>query len=1155
MSWTDEQLQAINKRGANILVSAAAGSGKTSVLVERIITKVIQDKVDVDKILVVTFTSAAASEMKQRLLTALYKKIDENPDDAYLQKQISLLNRANISTIHSFCLNLIKNNFYLLDMPANFRIGDTAEIEILKQDVIEEIFEKKYENNDQEFLNLIRRYTNYSDDQSLKDLIIKIYEYSRCTPNPKKWIEKSVEDFNFEEKIKNEDYSNKWSDILYEDLKEIIEDSIEQLKKNKIKLEGIKSLEKVYNIYEEDIQGLEKIDKSSWDYMITGIKNKSWTRYPGNIKASEGEKQIKTELGEIRKNIKKRITEIEYLSQKDAVLELNAMYPTLKYLSNIIEEFDESYTLSKLEKNIIDYSDLEHLALKLLINENDKKTEIANKYQFNEVLIDEYQDINEVQEKILTSVSNGNNTFMVGDVKQSIYRFRQSRPNIFIDKYTNYEKVSKEDDKLDKSTKILLYKNFRSRGEVLDTTNIVFQSIMSKEFGEIEYNQEEYLNQGKDFEENKLENYKTELYIINKHEEKKEQKNEPEIVEETKDENEDEEKEIVENSAYEARLISEKIKEFHKKGYKYSDMAILLRSVKSSAPIYEKELSERGIPVYSDAASEYIDSIEINTILSFLKIIDNPLQDIPLITVLRSPIIGLNDNELLEIRLLDRERKFYQAIKLSKNTKSLRFLEMLERFKKYSLNMPLDELIWKIYMETGYFYYVRLMPGGKARQANLKKLFETAKNYEKISFKGLFNFILFIEKIAKTNNEFESAKVVGENDDVIKIMSIHKSKGLEFPIVFVSGITKKVNESDYRTKIAYDQDLGFGIKYIDEISEYDTISKKALKIKSYKEMLAEEMRILYVALTRAKEKLILVGVERNAIQIKETLSNSLTQYQHYNNKLNPNLVYKYKRMYDWIELSRIFNPNIPLTEFIMPVENYQNMKIEEETFDLAKYIKEQTPNEEKYNEIDKMLKWQYTHKSSVDEITKTSVTELKNNNDKKIEIKKLITDNKTEELSPAQIGTLVHLAMQRLTDNNVEKMIANLKISETEKQELTKRKNIFENYLKSDLFKKLQESKEINREAPFFMYIDSENKEDKILVQGVIDLYFIDKENNINLVDYKTDYAKNEEELIEKYKTQLNLYSKAISKAMKKQVTNKYIYSTKFSKLIKITEE
>lgn len=1152
MSWTEEQLQAINKRGANILVSAAAGSGKTSVLIERIITKVIEDRVDIDKILVVTFTSAAASEMKQRLLTALYKKIDETPDDPYLQKQISLLNRANISTIHSFCLNMIKNNFYLLDMPANFRIGDTAEIEILKQDVIEEIFEEKYENNDKGFLDLIRKYTNYSDDQSLKDLIIKIYEYSRCTPSPKKWIRESVEDFNFEEKIKNEDYSNKWTDIIYKDLKDTINDSIEQLKKNKLKVEGIQALEKVYDIYEEDIKSLEKIDTTTWDTMLTGLKNKTWTRYVGNIKASEGEKAIKSELGEIRKNIKAKLTGIEFLSQKDAVLELNAMYPTLKYLADIIEEFDKKYIEAKREKNIIDYSDLEHLSLQLLVDENNKKTEIANKYQFDEVLIDEYQDINEVQEKILTSVSNGKNTFMVGDVKQSIYRFRQSRPNIFIDKYTNYQKAKKNNEKLKESTKILLYKNFRSRGEVLETTNIIFQSIMSKEFGEIEYNQEEYLNQGKEFEKGRLEDYSSELYIIDKNTENVDSSEEKVEVEE--ENNED--KEIIENSAYEARLIAEKIKEFHKQGYDYRDMAILLRSVKSSAPVYEKELSERGIPVYSDAASEYIDSIEINTILSFLKIIDNPLQDIPLITVLRSPIIGLNDNELLEIRLLDKERKFYKALELSKNEKAIRFIEMLNKFKKDSLSMPLDELIWKIYMETGYFYYVRLMPGGKTRQANLKKLFETAKNYEKISFKGLFNFILFIEKITKTNNEFDSAKVVGENDDVVKIMSIHKSKGLEFPIVFISGITKKVNESDYRSKIVYDQDLGFGIKYVDEILEYDTISKKALKLKSFKEMLAEEMRILYVALTRAKEKLVLVGVERNVQKTKESLADAINQYEYSNNKLNPSLVSKYKRMYEWIELARIYNNNIPLKEHIVPAEKYENMKIEEdETFDLLEYVKNQMPNEENYKEIDKMLNWQYPHKSSIDEITKTSVTALKNNNTKKIEIKKLITDDKTDKLTPAQIGTLVHLAMQQLKDDDIDKMLENIKLNKIEKQELIKRKSIFENYIKSDLFKMLQQAKEVNRETPFFMYIDSENKEDKILVQGVIDLYFIDSNGNVNLVDYKTDYAEKEEELVEKYKMQLNLYSRALSKAMKKEVANKFIYSTKFNKLIKITEE
>ena len=316
------------------------------------------------------------------------------------------------------------------------------------------------------------------------------------------------------------------------------------------------------------------------------------------------------------------------------------------------------------------------------------------------------------------------------------------------------------------------------------------------------------------------------------------------------------------------------------------------------------------------------------------------------------------------------------------------------------------------------------------------------------------------------------------------------------------------------------------------------------------------MRILYVALTRAKEKLVLVGVERNVQKTKESLADAINQYEHSNNKLNPNLVSKYKRMYEWIELARIYNNNIPLKEHIVSAEKYENMKIEEdETFDLLEYVKNQIPNEENYKEIDKMLNWQYPHKSSIDEITKTSVTALKNNNTKKIEIKKLITDDKTNKLTPAQIGTLVHLAMQQLKDNDIDKMLENIKLNKIEKQELIKRKSIFENYIKSDLFKMLQQSKEVNRETPFFMYIDSENKEDKILVQGVIDLYFIDSNGNINLVDYKTDYAEKEEELIEKYKMQLDLYSRALSKAMKKEVTNKFIYSTKFNKLIKITEE
>ena len=727
MGWTREQEKAINARNANILVSAGAGSGKTSVLVERIIKKLINDHINIEDILVVTFTEAAASEMKERVLKALYKQLDENPEDLNIQRQVSNLGRSNISTIHSFCLNVIRNNFYELGISANVKIGDTNELELIKAEVLEKIFEEKYENGDLEFQRLLELYTNFKTDDDLKDLILKIYEFIMCVPNPREWLESAVEEYNVD--IDSDFNETKWAKILREDLEEQKNYHLVNLKNALNKLSTSIVLEKYHNIVMEDYIDLQDLDFNDWNKTVQNLQNKKFTSWNGPRNMSEIEKEIKEESKLVRDSAKEFVENLKktvfFENEKDILLDAKEMYPVLKSLKDIVFQFEKDFTKVKTDKNMIDFNDIEHLAYKLLVHENGNKTEIAKKYNFNEILIDEYQDSNLLQEEILKSVSNGHNTFMVGDVKQSIYRFREARPDLFIHKYETYKKCDLDaSDELTEDTKIMLYNNFRSRDSVLDFTNLIFDNIMSKELGEIEYTKEEYLNRSGEFEETNRD-LVAEVNIID--------------TDTSDDEEIPEELESIRTIELEARVTGYKIKEMIEAGYHYKDICILLRSGKRDAATYERELQKQGIPLFSEMEGNFLETIEMVTMLATLKIIDNPIDDINLLTVLRSPIGGFNDNELIEIRLLDRNSSFYDALKQSDSPKAKSFLSQIEEFREDEKKMPLDELIWKIIMKTGYYYYCGTMPGGRIRQANLIKLFEKAKIYEKSSFKGLFN--------------------------------------------------------------------------------------------------------------------------------------------------------------------------------------------------------------------------------------------------------------------------------------------------------------------------------------------------------------------------------------------------------------------------------
>ncbi len=1206
VKWTNEQLQAIQEKNSSILVAAAAGSGKTAVLVERIIHKIIDEQMDIDKILVVTFTNAAASEMRERILEAIYKKLEEKPENVHLQRQIILLNKASICTIHSFCLDVIHNHFYEIDLPSNFKIADTAEIDLLKQEVLDDLFEQKYTENDKDFIELLENYTNYRGDEALQELVLKIYKFIQSSPFPIKWLQEKLELL----KIEDKDISQTiWGKLIIQTVEEDVQEGIMQLEAIKSKIALYPEMAKFYQKICEDLIILKDLQNyNSWDELYIKLLNFNFSKWPVDKKVTNDLKEDSKEIRDkVKKHIKEKTAKLLSCSQEQAIKDLKIITPILEKLANLVTEFTKNFAEKKKEKNCIDFNDIEHFALKILLNENNNPTEVAKKYKekFEEIAIDEYQDSNLVQEAILTSISKGNNIFMVGDVKQSIYKFRQARPELFLQKYDEYK--NKEEKTQEDNLKIQLFRNFRSRQNILNITNLVFESIMSKELGDINYNENEYLNYGANYPEpEEIKNYAgiAELDIIDLKED--------ESITAFEGEEDEEEQERVEDDVLEAKFVANKIQELlnsnymvfdKKQGYRKirpKDIVILLRATSNLSPIYEKELSDLELPVFSDTSGTYLDTVEIQTILSVLKIIDNPLQDIPLVVVLRSSICNFTDNDLITIRLTDRNCNFYEALIKTRlicdgdlKNKIESFLEKLEKWKSISQYMPLDEFIWQIYLDTGYYQYVGLLPNGAMRQANLKTLFEKAKQYEKASFKGLFNFIQFIDKLKKQNGDLASAKLIGENEDVIRIMSIHKSKGLEFPVVFLCNSHKKFNMQDLNDNILLHQDIGFGPTIMDTTRKikYSSIAKDAIKLKMKQETLSEEQRILYVALTRAKEKLYITGRSKDFTKYVQEKNKVLEMYESENIKLDAKLMKKANSYLDWIMYVYLFNQGRTITLkgeqyklsdiITLNVSNKKDLlktlSKEEvaEQIDLKekieKILKNKSEEENKKSEqaLKELLEWKYDYIVDTTLPTKSSVTKIKQ---EKIKLEEMLKEVESEEveykksytpkfmqedkkISNAEKGTLVHLCIQRLDEKKDYELkdIQNMIINLVQKEIITQNEadaidvDLIYQYTKSQLFEELRQAKEVHKEQPFYINIpakevirEAENSNKNILVQGIIDLYYIDKNDNLILIDFKTDYISNEtnakEKILDKYKVQLEIYKTALEQALDRKV-------------------
>ncbi|WP_129598190.1 helicase-exonuclease AddAB subunit AddA [Anaerophilus nitritogenes] len=1186
VNWTDDQRDAIDARKSNLLIAAAAGSGKTAVLVQRIIQMLIKDKLDIDRLLIVTFTNAAAGEMRERIAQAIMKELEKRDlNEEHLRKQLHLINKASISTLHAFCIDVVRKYFHLIDIDPHFRIGDSTETTIMKIEALEELFESQYEKEEKNFLGLVERFGGNKEDTPLGDLVLHLYEFIQSQPYPSKWLEEKVEDF----KLNIDDFEDSnW----YKMLKYQIEMSL--LAAKNLFLEGKKLCNIPYGpkgyedaidqdifIVEDMMNGLYE-DIHKFYTIVSNVEHKRLGKIDKdtNEDVKESVKSLRDQGKDILKSIK---NEILMKEPQDFIKDLNELYPYMEYLYELVVDFEEIYNEKKKEKGIVDFNDLEHYALAILENKEASK-EYRKKYEY--IFVDEYQDSNIVQETLLSLIKRENNLFMVGDVKQSIYRFRLADPSLFIEKYETFQK-----DKDAQNRRIDLSKNFRSKEEVIHGVNFIFKNIMTKELGEIDYDEDSYLYYGG--ENQSLDDMEIEFCCIEK-----------------KEDRTDEELEELEDMEVEARTIAKKIKELLKKEIydsklqdfreiNYKDMVILLRGTKNWAQNFLEVFTEEGIPSYADVNTGYFEAIEVNIFMNLLKVIDNKRQDVPLLSMMRSPIGGFSTEELIKIRTESIEKSYFEAVcnyaqyKDYLGDKCRKLLEKMSLWKEDARYIPMDELIWKLLKETGYYHYVGAMSGGIQRQANLRVLVDRARQFQKTSIKGLFNFIKFIDKLKSSSGDMGTAKTLGENDDVVRIMSIHKSKGLEFPIVIIAGMGKQFNLRDSYSQVLFHKDLGLGPRYVEpNLRQYtDTFPKIVMKHQIKIESLSEEMRILYVAMTRAKDKLILVGSIKDIDKTCKKWTNpihsfSLSHSKNYMDWIGAVLI-RHKageKLREWASVSwddnklwddpskwivkRLSKINIQQQEakkkinqleFRQCLEDFKLKNIENEEF------------------VESRLNFRYPYEIATQIPSKMSVTEIK-----KLSLKELDTIKmhipaliqrpefmeKTKKLTGAQRGTMIHFVMQHLDLSKVgtqeeikiqiENMIEVELLIREEADDIDIKKII--NFFENSIGKRMIKAKQIYREIPFNfvkkasqVITNGEDCNEKLLIQGIIDCYF-EEDDGLILIDYKTDYigSENEKKIIDQYNLQIELYKEALQEITKKKVKESYIYLFDIEKEVKV---
>lgn len=1150
VAWTDDQWKAIKAKDQDILVAAAAGSGKTAVLVNRIIEKILDEDhpLDIDRLLVVTFTNASAAEMRHRIGDALEAAIAEQPDSHHLRRQLSLLNKAMISTLHSFCLNVIRKYYYLLHIDPSFRIADDTEIALLRDEVLNDVLEEEYGAEDhQAFYRLVDTFTNDRSDTALEDLLHRLYDFSRAHPQPDKWLDKLVEMYDVDETMEIEDLP--FIDGLLLDIQ--------------LQLDGAKALlEEAYEMaqlpsgpapraenYLDDLAIIERLHcakEESWQDLYKEMNEWSFSR----AKACRGDafdQELVKDADQLRKNAKAMLEKMkkELFSRRPEgfLKDMQEMKEVLTALVALVKKFAVRFQEMKIEKGIVDYADLEHYSLEILADMNESSSHIqpsdaALSYRelFAEVLVDEYQDVNLVQETILQLVTADSeadgNLFMVGDVKQSIYRFRLAEPNLFLTKYRRFN--SKGDQT---GLRIDLSNNFRSRSEVLAGTNYIFKQLMGVKVGEMAYEQDAELIKGAAYPE--TEPYPIEVALIDRADDT------VDMDDAETSENMNFDKQELEQSQLEARFIAKKIKRLIAekmpiyqpktnsfRPIQYQDIVILLRSMAWTPQIME-ELRHEGIPAYANLSTGYFDATEVAIMLSLLQVIDNPYQDIPLAAVLRSPIVGLDEEELAAIRLRSRQATYYEAVKqfleqTPKNEqndlyeKIVLFFELLDEWRDLAREGALSSLIWQLYRDTRFYDFVGGLPGGKQRQANLRALYDRARQYEATSFRGLFRFLRFIERMQERGSDLGVARALSEQEDVVRLVTIHSSKGLEFPVVFIAGLGRKFNMMDLNNAYLLDKEYGFASKYVNPEKRltYPSLPQLAFKRKQTMEMLAEEMRVFYVAMTRAKEKLYLVASVKSIDKAKSSWSRARKQSDWL---LFDYTRYKAKSYLDWLgpalvrhqDCSFIQDDNVALSPLvkqeivahpsawqveIFPSSAFEMFETEtgedqadwEEEVRLGKIVAKESV---KKVEIYERLTWQYPFieaakirsKQSVSELKRlfeardeASSTELVRSFEKPIYLLPRFMQEK--KLSPAERGTVMHSVMQHISLRNepTKGSIPQL-LQEMERKELLTPEQIASidpydiiQFFDTDIGRRMLKARRVHREVPFSLGVPVE---------------------------------------------------------------------------------
>lgn len=1185
VKWTESQSDAIESRGQNLLISAAAGSGKTAVLVERIIQLLIKDKININTFLIVTFTKAAAGEMRERISKALFKAIEEGAgDEKHLRRQIQLLDSASISTLHSFCIDVVKRHFHLIEIDPIFRIGDEIETSLLKLESLEEVFEEEYEKATEAFLDLVEMYGGNRNDQGLQDLVLNLYNFIQSKPDPRTWLEEKIEDFNIS---KREFSKTSWGQTLREQLEIELIGALEYFN-HALEVALLPGGPGVYEpILEDDIKMTEELLESLQLGLESFYEKLLTLKHKRLVAAKEADEDLKDRCKDLRENGKKTIKEISekllVKSPEEFSQDLNKLHPYMAYLSRLVFLFENRYGDKKREKSILDFNDLEHYALNIL-NHGEVAEEYRKKYNY--IFVDEYQDSNLLQETIVNAIKGRDNVFLVGDVKQSIYRFRLADPSIFIDKYENYGVGEGLNKRID------LSKNFRSRGEIIEGVNYIFQNIMSKKLGEVEYDHRASLYLGGSFQE--IMDPEIELHIIER--------------EKSTEEEEMEDLDSISNIELEGFWVANRIKELLDKeifdpkigAYRkiqYKDIVILLRTTKNWAQSFLEIFISQGIPSYADVNVGYFEAIEVNIFMNLLKLIDNKRQDVPLLSVLRSPIFNFTPEELIEIRGESQGRTYFETIEeyIEKKDNALkdklqRSLNKLSKWKEQARYIPIEDFLWKVLMDTKYYYYVGAMPGGIQRQANIKVLLERARQFQETSLKGLFHFIKFVDQLKSSSGDMGTAKTLGENDNVVRIMSVHKSKGLEFPVVILAGLGKEFNLRDSRQSVLFHKDLGLGPNYVDlEKRTYnESIAKIAMKNKIKFENLSEEMRVLYVALTRPKDKLIMVGSVKNILKRIGKWSQStgvfhLSKGKTYLDWIAPQIIKHkdgkvlrdlgevdvkeeaYKSHDSKWEVGYHYPGDILRTEAIKQKEQ-KGLK----NF-LLNFDQEGEEDTSLRDEIVKPLQWEYKNKAATLLPSKLSVTDIKREGQDSpqslgIHIPMMTQRpafmESTGQLTGPEKGTAMHFVLQHLDLNSVENrediegqiedMIIKELIRERDGKSVDVEKLL--QFFHSPLGKRMLQANKIYREVPFNLVkgacqalpqiTEVESCKEEILIQGIIDCYF-EEEDGFILIDYKTDYYESDRmknELVKKYKSQIDLYGEALEKILHRSVKEKYLY-------------